>query len=100
MRKKEEKVEFSYKASLKSLDTEENIDLMFYRPIGYFWAKLAYRLGVTPNGITIAAIFIGIGAGVCFFFNNFWWNLLGVFLLVLANSFDSADGQLARVTHQ
>ena len=24
----------SYKASLKSLDTEENIDLAFYRPIG------------------------------------------------------------------
>lgn len=97
---KVEKIKFSYKQSLKSLDTEENIDLMFYRPIGYFWAVLAYRLGITPNGITIASIFIGIGAGVCFFFNNFWWNLLGVGLLVLANSFDSADGQLARITHQ
>lgn len=94
------KIKFSYKASLKSADTEETLDLLFYRPIGYFWAVLAYRLGITPNAITIASIFIGLGAGVCFFFNSLWWNLLGVGLLVLANSFDSADGQLARITHQ
>lgn len=97
---KKENIEFSYKSSLKSLDTEETFDLMFYRPIGFFWAKMAYRLGITPNAITIASIFIGLGAGVCFYFNNLWWNFLGVFLLVLANSFDSADGQLARITHQ
>lgn len=97
---KKENIEFSYKSSLKSLDTEETLDLMFYRPIGFFWAKVAYHLGVTPNAITIASIFLGIGAGVCFYFSNLWWNLLGVFLLVLANSFDSADGQLARITHQ
>lgn len=100
--KKKEKIEFSYSKSLKSLDTEETLDLMFYRPIGFFWAKLAYRLGVTPNAITIASIFIGIGSGVCFFFGSFhyWWNILAAFLLILANSFDSADGQLARITHQ
>ena len=92
--------EFSYRASLKSLDTEETIDLAFYRPIGYFWSVIAYRLGITPNAITIASIFLGVGAAVCFYFNNLWWNLLGVFLLVLANSFDSADGQLARMTKQ
>ena len=93
------KIPFSYKESLKSQDTEETFDLMFYRPIGYFWSCIAYRLGITPNAITIASIFIGIGAGVCFYFSNLWWNLLGVGLLVLANSFDSADGQLARMTH-
>ncbi|MBD5207229.1 MAG: CDP-alcohol phosphatidyltransferase family protein [Bacteroidales bacterium] len=90
----------SYQASLKSMDTEETFDLMFYRPIGYGWACLAKKLGVTPNAITIASIFLGIGAGVCFYFNNIWINLAGVFLLVWANSFDSADGQLARMTKQ
>ena len=89
-----------YKASLKSMDTEETFDLIFYRPIGYAWALLAKKLGVTPNVITIASIFLGIGAGVAFYFNNFWINLLGVFLLVWADSFDSADGQLARMTKQ
>jgi len=90
----------SYKDSLKSLDTEEHIDLMFYRPVGYTWACLARRLGVTPNAITIASIFLGIGAGVAFYFDNLWINVIGMLLLIWANSFDSADGQLARMTKQ
>ena len=89
-----------YKASLKSMDTEETFDLIFYRPIGYAWALIAKKLGITPNVITIASIFLGIGAGVAFYFNNFWINVVGVFLLVWADSFDSADGQLARMTKQ
>ena len=89
-----------YRDSLKSLDTEEHIDLYFYRPLGFAWAKLAARLGVTPNVITVASIFLGIGAGVAFYFNNIWINVVGMLLLIWANSFDSADGQLARLTHQ
>ncbi len=90
----------SYRDTLKSSDTEEHIDLVFYRPIGYAWACLARRLGVTPNAITIASIFLGIAAGVAFYFDQLWINLIGMLLLVWANSFDSADGQLARMTHQ
>ncbi|PWB04139.1 CDP-alcohol phosphatidyltransferase family protein [Duncaniella muris] len=88
-----------YRRSLKSMDTEEGIDLAFYRPIGYMWARLAARFGVSPNAITIAAIFLGIGAGVLFYFPDLWINVAGMLLLVWANSFDSADGQLARMTH-
>ena len=95
-----ERIKADYKATLKSMDTEETFDLIFYRPIGYCWALLAKKLGVTPNAITIASIFLGVGAGACFYFDNIWWNLLGVFLLVWADSFDSADGQLARMTKQ
>lgn len=90
----------SYHDSLKSMDTEEHIDLAFYRPIGYAWACLAKKLGVTPNAITIASIFLGLGAGVLFYFPELWINVIGMLLLVWANSFDSADGQLARMTHQ
>lgn len=90
----------SYRDSLKSMDTEEHIDLFFYRPIGYAWACLARKLGVTPNAITIASIFLGIGAGVMFYFNSLWMNVVGMLLLIWANSFDSADGQLARMTKQ
>lgn len=89
-----------YLQSLKSLDTEEGIDLVFYRPIGYAWSCLAKKLGVTPNAITIASIFLGIGAGVAFYFSDLWINIIGMLLLVWANSFDSADGQLARMTKQ
>lgn len=90
----------SYRDSLKSMDTEETFDLIFYRRIGYAWACLAKNLGVTPNAITIASIFLGIGAGVMFYYNNIWLNVVGMLLLIWANSFDSADGQLARMTKQ
>ncbi|MCM1414287.1 MAG: CDP-alcohol phosphatidyltransferase family protein [Bacteroides sp.] len=82
------------------MDTEEHIDLAFYRPIGYAWACLAKKLGITPNAITIASIFLGIGAGVMFYFPDMWMNVIGMLLLIWANSFDSADGQLARMTKQ
>ncbi len=89
-----------YRKSLKSMDTEEHIDLAFYRPIGFMWAQIAARLGITPNVITIASIFLGIGAGVMFYYQDLWINIAGMLLLIWANSFDSADGQLARITHQ
>ena len=90
----------SIESTLKSMDTEEPIDIYFYRPIGYRVALLAEKLGITPNAITIASLFIGVGAGVCFYFNELWVSVLGIFLLVWANTFDSADGQLARMTKQ
>lgn len=82
------------------MDTEEHIDLAFYRPIGFMWACIAERLGISPNAITIASIFLGIAAGVLFYFPVLWINFIGMLLLVWANSFDSADGQLARMTKQ
>ena len=89
-----------YQASLKSKDTEEWIDLLFYRPIGFRWALLFRRLGVSPNAVTIASIFLGVAAGVLFYFTSLPLNIIGIVLLVWANSYDSADGQLARLTGQ
>lgn len=94
------KLREEYRQSLKSSDTEEWFDLVFYRPLGFVWAVLARKLGVTPNAITIASIFIGIGAGIAFYYDDIRVNLLGALLLVWADSLDSADGQLARMTGQ
>lgn len=87
-------------ASLKSADTEEWIDLLFYRPIGYRWALLFRKLGVSPNAVTIASIFLGVAAGILFYSSNLWINIAGMCLLIWANMYDSADGQLARMTGQ
>lgn len=87
-------------STLKSTDTEEPIDIYFYRPIGYRWALFFQKIGVSPNTVTILSIFLGVAAGVCFYYSNIWITLLGIFLLVWANSYDSADGQLARMTKQ
>lgn len=95
-----ERLKQDYQASLKSMDTEETIDLLFYRPIGYVWARIAMSIGITPNTITIASIFLGVGTGILMYFSHIWINVAGILLLVLANSFDSADGQLARMTKQ
>lgn len=100
MKKRIDRLKAEYRSSLKSMDTEETFDLIFYRPIGFIWAVIARRLGITPNVITIASIILGIGAGVAFYFDNIWINVIGALLLVWADSFDSADGQLARMTRQ
>ena len=89
-----------YKKSLKSMDTEEHIDLFFYRPMGFAWAYFFSKIGVTPNVITIISIFLGIGAGICFYYPELWVNIIGMLLLIWANTYDSADGQLARLTKQ
>lgn len=96
MEKKQQK--HTFESTLKSLDTEEFIDIHFYRPIGYQWALLFNKFDISPNTVTIASIFIGIAAGVCFYFNDLTINIVGMLLLIWANSYDSADGQLARMT--
>ena len=85
-------------STLKSMDTEEFIDIHFYRPIGYRWALFFNKFGISPNTVTIASIFIGAAAGVCFYPHNLTINIIGMLLLIWANSYDSADGQLARMT--
>lgn len=95
-----EKNKKEWEASLKSMDTEEFLDIHFYRPVGYRWALLFRKLGIHPNVVTIASIFIGVAAGVMFYFPDLKLNLIGMLLLVWANSYDSADGQLARLTGQ
>ena len=59
-----------------------------------FWNKL----GVHPNAITILSIFLGVGAGCMFYYEDVAHNVVGVVLLMLANFCDSTDGQMARLT--
>ena len=48
-----------YEASLKSIETENYIDRIFYRPIGFRIARMLRNTGVTPNMITVSSIFVG-----------------------------------------
>ena len=92
-----------YQASLKSSDTEEWFDLHFHRPLGFLWAKFFGKLGVSPNAITVASIFMGVAGGMMLYFHQphlAWLNWVGMLLITWADTFDSADGQLARMTQQ
>lgn len=102
-------------STIKSNDTEENIDKYWTRPIGYAWTLLFAKLGIHPNTVTIISMVLGAMAGICFYFPSYrlgsesWieWmtperglliNICGILLLAWANFYDSADGQLARLT--
>lgn len=87
-----------YQASLKHSDTEEHIDLWFYRPIGYRLALVGEMFGWSPNAITVVGLLLGACTGLLCYPADWRLNLLGMVLLVMADICDSADGQLARMT--
>ncbi len=86
-------------SSYKSRDVEETIDIYFYRPIGYVIALGCKALGVTPNAVTIVSILIGVVGGHLLYYRDFTLNVYGIVLWVVADTLDSVDGQLARLTN-
>ena len=93
-------------SSLKSLETDDWFDIHVVRPLSYYFALGFAKMGVHPNAVTILSMIIG--AGSCLFFvhgslhyegaTGFIYNIIGVLLLFLAEIYDCADGQLARMT--
>lgn len=96
--KKDKSFKALLRASMKSQDTEEWIDIYFTRPIGLFFALIWQRLGVHPNAVTVLSMFLGVAAAVMFYHTETWTNIAGILLLMSANFCDSTDGQLARLT--
>lgn len=87
-------------ATMKSEDTEGAFELYVTRTPGYLWALLFKWLHVHPIAVTLLSIVIGAAAGFFFYWDDLYMNLIGMFLLVWANWYDCADGQLARMTGQ
>ncbi|MCE5174957.1 MAG: CDP-alcohol phosphatidyltransferase family protein [Bacteroidales bacterium] len=94
-----EQSKISFKDSLKSWDTENWLDRVFYRRVGFKIALLLKSTKITPNQITIFSIFVGVAACLLFYPDNqLGINLIGFALLVFANILDCVDGQLSRIT--
>ncbi|GAB6395370.1 MAG: CDP-alcohol phosphatidyltransferase [Bacteroidales bacterium] len=87
-----------YEASLKSMETENIIDRIFYRPVGFYIARWLLPARITPNTVTVVSIVIGASAGYFFHFNDAIHNVCGILLLLFANILDCVDGQLARLS--
>ncbi len=87
-----------YEISLKSMETENWLDRIFYRPIGFCIARMLRGTGITPNMVTVLSIFVGASVGFFFYPDNLVYNIYGILLLVCANILDCVDGQLARLT--
>lgn len=96
----------NFKASLKSSETEDWLDLHVIRPFCYYCALAFAKFDVHPNTVTIWSMIIGAASAIFFacgsFFYSGWWglgmNLIAIFLLMVADIFDCTDGQLARMT--
>lgn len=88
------------KATLKSADTEGAFELYVTRTPGYLWALLFRFLHVHPIAVTLMSIVIGAAAGWFFLSERLGMNIIGMCLLIWANWYDCADGQLARMTDQ
>lgn len=85
-------------STFKSQDTEEWLDIHWTRPIGLMWANFFNYFNVHPNTITVISIFLGAAAGILMYWNDPLHAILAILLLMWANFYDSADGQLARMT--
>jgi phosphatidylglycerophosphate synthase len=55
---------------------------------------------VTPNQLTLAGFFIGLGAIACLWRGDYAWTVVGAMLFVLAYLADLLDGMLARLRLQ
>ena len=85
------------RATMKA-DTEGTFELIFTRTPGYLWAQLFRVLHVHPIAVTLISIVLGAASAFFFVRHDLVSNIIAVALLVVANWFDCADGQLARMT--
>ncbi len=86
-----------YKKSLKMKEVEEVFDLIFYRPVAFLFVRTVYKTEITPNSISIAAIFMGITAGCFFSLGQPVYFKIGALFYLAFNILDCSDGQLARI---
>lgn len=86
-----------FKESLKTVDTEEILDLVIFRPLSFVFVKLIYNTSITPNQISVVALFFGIMSGVLYGFSEYRFFILASASFFICNTLDCMDGQLARL---
>ncbi len=86
-----------YKASLKSVEAEEILDLIIFRPISFLVVKLIYNTNITPNQVSIAAMLFGIVSGIFYSFSTYEFFIIAALCFFICNMLDCVDGQLARL---
>jgi len=95
-----------YRATLKSTETEDWLDLHVIRPFCYYCAVVFAKFDIHPNTVTIWSMIIGAASAIFFGCGSFYYggttglvyNIIAVVLLMIADVLDCTDGQLARMT--
>jgi hypothetical protein len=88
----------SARLAYKAYEIEEFVDIYFFRRFGYLIALAARLARLTPNSVSVLAAVAGVAGGALLYDERL--AIAGFGLLVLHGMFDSADGQLARMTGQ
>lgn len=91
---------------MKSVETEDWLDLHVIRPLCYYCAKGFNVFDIHPNTVTILSMIIGAGSCVLFAHGciryegttGLIYNLWAFALLMVADILDCTDGQLARMS--
>jgi phosphatidylglycerophosphate synthase len=91
------KLKKNYRKSLKPVQAEEMIGLVFVRPLSYVIALCAKALHMSPNMLSIIRGITALGGGILFFTGTPESIFAGAIVFLISNYFDSADGQLARI---
>lgn len=86
-----------YKSTLKLLEVEEVLDLIFYRPLAFVFVKSILKTNLTPNHLTLLSIVFGILCGIFLGFANHQAYILAAVSLIIYDVLDCSDGQLARL---
>ena len=94
------------KATLKSSETEDWLDLHVVRPFCYYLAVFFAKFDVHPNTVTIWSMIIGAASAIFFGCASWYYggtmgllyNIIAIAMLIVADIFDCTDGQLARMT--
>ena len=87
---------FARRLAFKAIEIEERTDIFFFRPGGWIIARGARALGLTPSLLSIGRAITGVAGGALLYYEN--RGLFAFLLLILSETIDSADGQLARMT--
>ena len=82
--------------AFKTKEIEELADVYFFRPLGALIAYAAMPVGISPTALTIFSACVGTFGGLLLYDER--RGLVAFGLLILHGIFDSADGQLARLT--
>ena len=95
-----------YRATLKSTDTEDWLDLHVIRPFCYYCAVFFAKFDIHPNTVTIWSMIVGAASAIFFGCASFYYggtmgliyNIIAIVMLMVADILDCTDGQLARMT--
>jgi hypothetical protein len=86
-----------YRRSLKAIEVEELLDLVFFRPLAFIFVKAVYKTRLTPNAVTGIATVFGLAAAVWMAVGTGIALVIAALLIIGYNVLDCSDGMLARL---